>query len=221
MAGTNPLLGVFLASIIGNVVPFFPVPYLFIVGLVASRNPGIGLIPIAIIAASGAAIGKFAIYAAGYGAGGVLSGKRARFDSLRKLLGGSAFLAAFIFAASPLPDDVVFIPLGVLRYSPVKTFISLLTGKFVLALAVAYTFRRASGLVDLFLGGSLVAVLGSIVAFLFISVLIVRIDWERVLDERKEKGLLRGLMGAAKDAIKPKKTKDPRSDDSPSKSGAA
>jgi len=205
LAGTNPLLGVFLASIIGNVIPFFPIPYLFIVGLVASRNPGIGLIPIAIIAASGAAIGKFGIYSVGYGTSEVLSGRRARFDSLRKLLGGSAFLAAFIFAASPLPDDVIFIPLGMLRYSPVKTFISLLTGKFVLALAVAYTFRNASGLVNLFIGGSLVSVVGSILVFLFISVLIVRIDWERVLDEGKEKGLLRGLMSAVRDAIKPGK----------------
>jgi len=88
---------------------------------------------------------------------------------------------------------------------PVKTFISLLTGKFVLALAVAYTFRNASGLVNLFIGGSLVSVVGSILVFLFISALIVRIDWERVLGERKEKGLLRGLMSSVRDAIKPRK----------------
>src|SRR5213080_4413873 len=148
LISTNPLLGIFVTSIIGNVIPFFPVPYLLFVVFVASTDTGLSLIPVATIAALGASIGKFTSYTLGYGAGRAFSGSKTRFDSLRKLLGGSAFLAAFIFAASPLPDDVIFIPLGVLRYSPVKTFISLLTGKFVLALAVAYTFRNASGLVN-------------------------------------------------------------------------
>jgi len=197
---------VFLASILGNMIPFFPVPYLFIVGIVASQNPGLGLVPIATLAALGAAIGKFTIYAVGYGTSQMLKGKRARFESLRKLLGGSAFLAAFLFAASPFPDDIIFIPLGVMRYSPVKTFISLLSGKFVFALAIAYLFRSATGLVDLFLGGSPITVSASIGVFILISVLMLRIDWERVLDERKQRGLFRGLLRAAWQSVRPKKT---------------
>ncbi|HEY4657305.1 MAG TPA: hypothetical protein VIH34_02345 [Candidatus Bathyarchaeia archaeon] len=87
-----------------------------------------------------------------------------------------------------------------------KTFISLLSGKFVFALAIAYLFRSATGLVDLFLGGSPITVAASIGVFILISVLMLRIDWERVLDERKQRGLFRGLLRAAWHAARPKKT---------------
>ncbi len=65
----SPLLGVFLASILGNLIPFFPVPYLLVVVFFASTNTGLGLIPVATIGALGAAVGKFTSYILGYGAG--------------------------------------------------------------------------------------------------------------------------------------------------------
>lgn len=202
---------------VGNLIPFFPGFYLLIVGSVASGNPDLGLVPIATLAALGAAIGKFAIYAVGYGTSRMLSGKRTRFDSLRKLLGGSAFLAAFLFAASPFPDDVIFIPLGVMRYSPVKTFISLLSGKFAFILLVVFLFRRASDLVNFFIGGSVITTAASVAGFILISIVMTRIDWERVMDERKQKGLFRGLLRAVWNAVRPgKQKKPPQSKDRPS-----
>ena len=218
LAVTNPLLSVFLASMVGNLIPFFPGFYLLIVGSVASENLDLGLVPIATLAALGAAIGKFAIYAVGYGTSRVLSGKRSRFNSLRKLLGGSAFLAAFLFAASPFPDDIIFIPLGVMRYSPVKTFISLLSGKFAFILLVVFLFRNFRDLVGLFIGGSTLTTAASVAAFILISVVMTRIDWERVLDERKQRGLFRGLLRAALHAVRPKKAdKTPPVESPPSK----
>src|SRR5207247_1993930 len=92
LISTNPLLGIFVTSIIGNVIPFFPVPYLLFVVFVASTDTGLSLIPVATIAALGASVGKFTSYTLGYGAGRAFSGSKTKFDSLRKLLGGSAFL---------------------------------------------------------------------------------------------------------------------------------
>jgi membrane protein DedA with SNARE-associated domain len=65
----NPLLLVFLLSIIGNVLPFVPTPsLLFIVFLTVTPGSGfegIGIIEIASIATLGATVGKLASYALG------------------------------------------------------------------------------------------------------------------------------------------------------------
>ena len=204
LAKGNPLLGVFLASLAGNMVPFFPVPYLFVVVFVATTSTGLSLIQVATIGALGAAIGKFVIYSVGYGAGTALSGSRARFDSFRKLLGGSAFLAAFIFAASPFPDDIIFIPLGIMRYSPTKTFISLFSGKFVLTLLVAYLARSSSTFLDILLGGSPIATAVSVGVVVVIAIIMMRVDWEKVLARRHD-GIIRRAFRRIKNTFrKPK-----------------
>ncbi len=193
---------VFLTSLVGNLIPFFPVPYLlFVVGVVASHPEGLSLIQVATVGALGAAIGKFAIYLAGYGAGTALSGSRARFDSLRKLLGGSAFLAAFIFAASPFPDDIIFIPLGIMRYSPSKTFISLFSGKFALILFVSYLARSSGTFVETVAGGGFIGIAISVAVVIIISIIMMRVDWEKFL-ARRQNGLMRRTLRRIKALIR-------------------
>ena len=200
LAGGDPLLVVFLASLAGNLIPFFPIPYLlFVVGVVGTI-PTISLVQVATVGALGAATGKFTIYLVGYGAGTALSGSRARFDSLRKLLGGSAFLAAFFFAASPLPDDIVFIPLGIMRYSPTKTFISLFSGKFALILLVAYLARSSGNFVESVAGGSTIAIAVSVGVVISISIIMMRVNWEKFLERRKD-GFFRRVLRRLKSLL--------------------
>src|SRR5438093_13616208 len=87
LISTNPLLGIFVTSLIGNVIPFFPVPYLLFVVFVASTDTGLSLIPVATIAALAASIGKFTRYTLGYGAGRAFSGSKNKFNSHRKMRG--------------------------------------------------------------------------------------------------------------------------------------
>src|SRR6266536_3270455 len=93
LVGVNPIIVVFLVSIIGNMIPFFPVPYLLFVITIASGYPGLGLFQIAAVSALGASMGKFVSYGVGYGARRALSGRAARFDSFRKLVGGSLYVS--------------------------------------------------------------------------------------------------------------------------------
>src|SRR2546429_9558775 len=104
LVGGNPILVVFLVSIIGNMIPFFPRPYLLFVITIATGFPGLGLFQIAALSALGASIGKFVSYGIGYGARRALSRSSARFASFRRLLGGSSFRPAFLFAPLLLPD---------------------------------------------------------------------------------------------------------------------
>lgn len=214
LATRDPLGGLFLASLLGSVVPFFPVPYLLVLIFVASTNNGIGLISLATVAALGAAIGKFTSYGLGYGAGRAFHATEARFHSLKKALGGSIFLAALVFAASPLPDDVVFVPLGVMRYSPLKTFISLFSGKFVLAVLVAYTARTSFGTLAVATGQNLYFTVASIAVVILLSLLVMRINWEALLREgtmNAFKRLLRRLTGRVGGSGKPAQDQDAKS----------
>jgi len=158
-----------------------------------------------------------AIYGMSYGAGTAFAGSRARFDSLRKLLGGSAFLAAFIFAASPFPDDIIFIPLGIMRYSPTKTFISLFSGKFVLTLLVAYLARSSGNLLNVLLGGSPYAAAISVAVVIVIAIIMMRVDWEKVLERRRD-GLVRKILRRVKHLIRKPEGSPPSRDSSSSES---
>ncbi len=196
IAGNNLLLLVFLVSLFGNIIPVVPIPYLLIVIGIAATFPGLGVIQLAAVSALGAATGKFVSWTLGYGVRGALTvEKRARFDSLRRLLGGSVFLVGFIFAATPLPDDVAFIPMGMMKYSPLKTYVSLFTGKFALTLAVVYTARTSQAAIESTVGGGAFGSLVSVVMIVGLSYLMMRIDWERVLTETHD-GFLRRVLRA-------------------------
>ena len=193
LVGGNPILVVFLVSIIGNMIPFFPVPYLLFVITIASGFPGLGLFQIAAVSALGASMGKFVSYGVGYGARRALSGRAARFDSFRKLVGGSSFLLALVFAALPLPDDIVFVPLGIIKYSPVKTFVALYSGKFVLTILITYAARSSQGGLEDLLGGGLYVSILSAVIVVLVAILLMRVDWEEVLVEGR-RGMIRRLL---------------------------
>src|SRR5881296_3574250 len=177
------LLFVFAVSVVGNLIPFFPTPYLVIViGLVLDESY-IGITQIAAIAALGAASGKLVSYALGYGARRAIR-KQERFDSLRKLMGGSTFLVGVLFAASPLVD-AAFIPMGIIRYSPLKSYMALYTGKFFWILSVLYVARQLT-IVDQFLGENVYASIVSAALVLSTAYLIIRVDWEKRLLGHKD-----------------------------------
>jgi membrane protein DedA with SNARE-associated domain len=193
------LLFVLVVSIAGNVIPFFPTPYLLLVVSIAIGDAyqGIGIIQIAAFAALGAATGKLVSYGLGYGARRAIR-KQERFDSLRKLLGGSTFLVGVVFAASPLVD-AAFIPMGIIKYSPAKTYLALYTGKFIWILSVLFVARQSSQVVDQFLGENVYAAVVSAALVLSSAYLIIRIDWEKRLLGHKDSlrsRLLNRLRGA-------------------------
>ena len=175
------LLFVLVVSVAGNIIPFFPTPYLLLIVSIAIGDAyqGIGIIQIAAFTALGAASGKLVSYGLGYGARRAIR-KQERFDSLRKLLGGSTFLVGVVFAASPLVD-AAFIPMGIIRYSPAKTYLALYAGKFIWILSVLYAARQSSQLVDQFLGENVYASIVSGALVLSTAYLIISVDWEKRL----------------------------------------
>jgi membrane protein YqaA with SNARE-associated domain len=184
-------LGVFIISILGSLIPFIPLPYLFIV-VILSRvlNP----LLLGTLAGLGGAIGKVTSYAIGRAGYGLLGQERKKqMDSMRELIGRYGYLGVFIFAATPLPDDIYYVPMGMARLDFWKFMAASAAGKIVLGMLTAYLGRAYFWFFGYFGGESLIGTVPAIIILIAITVLMLRIDWEYALKTYKESGI-RGIL---------------------------
>jgi len=178
--------GVFVISLIGSLVPLLPLPYLFVVVLLSnSLDPML----LGLVSGIGGAIGKLTSYALGR-AGYRLLGeaRKKRMDSLRELLGRYGDLAVFAFALTPLPDDVYYIPAGMIKMPLWRFMLANTAGKVLLAIFVAYTGGLYFTLFESTLGDTMGVVI-AIAALAVITALVLRTDWEKVLIHLRSGGV--------------------------------
>ena len=181
-------IGLALVSFIGSLIPFVPVPS-FILLATMSVGEQFDLHILALISAFTATIAKQIIFYASYGGRRMISEKTKKrmkpFQKLVKRYGGAA---AFVAAATPIPDDMVYIPLGLAKYNPKRFFIATLSGKIVLCYIIVL-ISHYTGLSilepiledidDPFAIYAGMIVFGAIMTA--IVILLLRLDWERIL----------------------------------------
>lgn len=131
------LFGIFLVSAISSASIIFPLPFsLIAIPAGAVFNP----ILVAIVAGVGAAVGEMIAY--GVGAGGKFFIKPEHKKWFKKakrwMKGRKAFFVIIVFAATPLPHDVVGLLSGFLHYDIKKFFIATTIGKIILFMVLAY-----------------------------------------------------------------------------------
>jgi membrane protein YqaA with SNARE-associated domain len=178
-------LGIFLISLLGATSIFVPIPYtvvIFILGGLPTFDP----LLIAVAAGLGSAIGEFSGYLLGVGSRKVIGDRyRKKMDFITKLFKKYGSIAIFIFALTPLPDDLLFIPLGVMRYSLLRAFIPALLGKFVSNLIIAYSGRLSLDIVKTLFGvegegtSLLVGTVIGIVLLIIVFIIMFKLDWEK------------------------------------------
>jgi len=107
------------------------------------------------------------------------------FQKLVKRYGGSA---AFVAAATPIPDDLVYIPLGLAKYNPKRFFVATLSGKIVLFyVIVLISHYTGLSLLEPVLQGiddPLPVYIGIIalgIAMTLVVILLLRLNWEKIL----------------------------------------
>ncbi|HDZ17129.1 hypothetical protein LCGC14_0939380 [marine sediment metagenome] len=186
------LLITFWVCVIGNLLPI-PTPYVFVVCF--SSQPFLQMnifIPLLIgfIASLGCLVGEMGGYLVGRGASEIIS--KTRSENLRgyqeylvdhpKL----APLLIFLFGLTPLNDDIITIPLGLIKYDIKKTIFWVWLGKLGLMLIFAYNLVNLCS----FLGGD--NWIFSIVMLYFIVLtvyLMLRVDFIKLIKEfvRKKK----------------------------------
>ena len=129
-----PYISLFTTSLLSSAsIIFLPIPISLIATIEASiknLNPLFSIISLSI----GAAIGEFTSYFLGIGATKVLEKKHLgekRIMQIYNLFERYGFLAIFVFAALPLPFDIVGILAGTGKYDVKKFFIATFLGKLV------------------------------------------------------------------------------------------
>jgi len=181
-------LGLAIVSFFGSLIPFVPIPSFVLLATMAVGEQ-FDIHVLVLIAALTSTAAKQIIFYVSYGGRKIISEKTKKrmkpFQKLVKRYGGSA---AFVAAATPIPDDLVYIPLGLAKYNPKRFFVATLLGKFVLYYVIV--------LISHYMGLSLLepilqdiedplpVYIGIIIlglAMTIIVILLLRLNWERVL----------------------------------------
>jgi len=180
-------LGVFAISLIGTASIIIPIPYTILIFNLSVKYPNEwDPILLTIAGGAGSAIGEMSGYALGYFGRRIVSQERQRkMTYLVKIFDRYGPLAIFAFALTPLPDDLLYIPLGILKYKFYKAFIPTLIGKLLMIFIIAYFGRTAGEVIRLLLGegGAEVVIAATTILLLLILIVMYRIDWEKVFEK--------------------------------------
>jgi membrane protein DedA with SNARE-associated domain len=181
-------IGLTLVSFFGSLIPFIPLPS-FLLLATMSVGDQFDLHVLAIISAVTATAAKVIVFSVSY-EGRRIIGKKSRkrmrpFERLVKRYGAGA---AFFAAATPMPDDLIYVPLGLAKYNPKKFFIATLTGKLVLSYAIVFiSHYMGLSLVEPFLEDvedvSTIYIGIAIFAAMMTSIviLLLKLDWQRIM----------------------------------------
>ena len=186
--------GIFLIALIGALSMFVPIPYTVVVftlgGLTVDGAYVFDPVLIALAAGLGSALGEFSAYAVGLGGRKVLGGKyKRKMDVLTRVFNRYGPVVIFVFALTPLPDDLIFIPLGVMRFSLLKAFIPALIGKISMNFIVAYSGRLSLQAINNIFGvdsdwiTALIGVVMALVLLVLVFLIMFKVDWEKRVEK--------------------------------------
>jgi len=174
--------GAFIGSIIGNITIALPTPYAFLItALGTNLNPFV----LGLVSGLGATLGELMSYWVGLASRKALNPQQLnRLEIVKRLVVKYGSLVIVLFAVTPLPDDLLLIPLGIIGYDFRKLAFSIWTGKTILALTLAYAgYYGMEYLSELFESSGWTSVLISFILLAVIIFLLLRIDWETMLDK--------------------------------------
>jgi membrane protein YqaA with SNARE-associated domain len=169
------LIGVLILSFGLNMIPFASPSNLFIASnaalLVASDSLTLGF-----VVALGSALAKGVHYLVTFFVGKHLSAKHKHsVDAKAVKIKRWAFPLLFIAAASPIPDEPVVVPLGLMRYNPLKFFSAFFLGKLLITTVGAHlgfvTGDLLSAVIDPWL-----LVVSSVALTVIVTIIFLKVD---------------------------------------------
>ncbi len=177
-----------LVNFFGSLVPFVPLPGFLLLATMSIGNQ-YDLHILALLSAVSATVAKQIIFFVSFKGRKIISEKTQKrmrpFERLVKKYGAAA---AFVAAATPMPDDVIFVPLGLAKYNPKRFFVSTLAGKIVLSYSIVFLYhylglsiveplvKDLDSATPIYIG---IAAFGIIMTVVII--LLLRLDWARIL----------------------------------------
>ncbi len=141
----------------------------------------------------GASLGKCVSYAIGRGGRAIINErKKKELECFGNLLGKYGIIAVYLFASLPLPDDIIVMPFGIIKYDFKKFFVALLLGKLTLGMIVAYVGRFSVEFARIFIGDghSLPTIVISVLLMLIFTWIIYKINWIEATEYVEKHGVI-------------------------------
>ena len=177
-----------LVNFFGSLIPFVPLPGFLLLATMSIGNE-YDLHVLALVSAVSATAAKQIIFYVSFKGRKIMSKKTLkRMRPFQRLVTKYGAAAAFVAAATPMPDDIIFVPLGLAKYNPKRFFISTLVGKIVLSYSIVFLYhylglsvveplvKDLDDATPIYIG---VVVFG--VMMTLVIVLLLRLDWARIL----------------------------------------
>ena len=177
-----------LVNFFGSLIPFVPLPGFLLLATMSVGNE-YDLHVLALLSAITATVAKQMIFFVSFSGRRIMNEKtRKRMRPFERLVKKYGAAAAFVAAATPMPDDIIFIPLGLAKYNPKRFFIATLTGKIVLSYIIVLIshyvglsfiepfLENIDDATPIYIG---VIIFGAIMTV--IIVLLLKLDWQRIM----------------------------------------
>lgn len=181
--------GIFLLMFILNTAPILMPPTWIVLVSFHALDPALDPLALAVVGASGATLGRFVLlHASSYFRRFLGAERKTSLEKIGSYLRSKKigyFLASFVFAATPLPDNMLFITYGLMKAKSAQIYIGYWLGR----LAAYYVMLSVSELVltpflkifeERYLGVLFIDV-ASIVALVFFA----SINWNLLISEKK------------------------------------
>ena len=177
-----------LVNFIGSLVPFVPLPG-FLLLATMSVGSEYDLHILALVSAISATVAKQIIFFLSFGGRKILNPKtRKRMKPFERLVKKYGAAAAFFAAATPMPDDIIFIPLGLAKYNAKRFFVATLAGKIVLSYIIVFIshyiglsfvepfLENVDDPTPVYIG---ILIFGAMMTS--VVLLVLKLDWQRIM----------------------------------------
>jgi len=185
LASIYEFLGVLASAFVLNLIPFAGPSNLLIAfnaAMLLDANP----LALGLLVALGSSTAKFVHYVITFFLGGAVKEKHRRsLEQTGRGFGWKA-LAVFLVAATPLPDEPVVIPLGIIKYSPTRFILAYFLGKLLITSLGAYLARLGENLLSPIVSQELLTAL-SIALTVIVTLIVLKVDIGKVIAEFRKR----------------------------------
>jgi len=181
-------IGLAIVNFFGSLIPFVPLPAFLLLATMAITDQ-FNIHFLVIISAITATVAKQIIFGISYGGGKIIKEKtRQRMKPFERLVKRYGATAAFVAAATPIPDDFIYVPLGLAKYNPKRFFVATFAGKIVLSYAIVLISRsfglsyiepliqKVEDMTAIYVGAAVFVGVTTLIV-----ILMLRLDWAKIL----------------------------------------
>jgi len=186
--------GILLVSFIINILFFLPIPY-FPLPLLAAFNENLNPHLISLSGTAGAVAAKMIIFYLAYSGRNIITRiSKGKTISLQKFLGKYGWIGALVAPIIPFSENLIYITLGLTRYSPQKFAIAVFIGvilynEFIVWIGVLLGRPFVDGMISTITNTNnpaaiIIAVILSIVGISTTLYLLIKINWNKIIGKR-------------------------------------